>query len=114
MFRSVHLPKKIDPDKFMEKSEWYALHVRPFFERVGAFHLKKQNIEHYLPLRRVTRQSSIRSIELPLLPGYLFCCVQTSQSRSLWMIPGVLDVLGVPADRAILSQQVRDLKRLVD
>ena len=53
-------------DSSLEKSEWYALHVRRRFEHVVPFHLKKQNIEHYLlPLRRVTRQSSIRSIELP-------------------------------------------------
>jgi hypothetical protein len=55
--------KENEYDASLEKSEWYALHVRRRFERVAAFHLKKQNIEHYLPLRRVTRQSSIRSIE---------------------------------------------------
>jgi hypothetical protein len=81
--------------------EWYALQVRPRFERVVAFHLEKQNIEHYLPLRRVTRQSSVRSIELPFSPGYIFCCVQTRESRSLWTIPGVLNVLGPPVERAI-------------
>ena len=96
----------------MEESEWYALRVRPRFERVVAFYLEKQNIEHYLPLRRVTRQSGVRSIELPSLPGYVFCCVQTRESRSLWTIPGVLNVLGPPIERAIPKKQVRDLKRI--
>ena len=98
----------------MEKSEWYALHVRPRFEPVVASHLKKRNVEHYLPLRRVTRQSSSRALELPLLPGYVFCCVQTRESRSFWTIPGVLNVLGPPAERAIPKKHVRDLMRIVD
>jgi transcription antitermination factor NusG len=98
----------------MEKSEWYAIYVRPRFDPVVAFHLKQQNIEHYLPLRRVTRRSSIPSINLPLFPGYVFCCVQTSQRRSLLMIPGVVKVLGPPLDRAIPNRKLRDLKRIVD
>jgi transcription antitermination factor NusG len=98
----------------MENSEWYALHVRPRFERVVAVHLKKQNIEYCLPLRRLSRKSSIRSIELPLLPGYVFCCVQIGESRSLWTIPGVLNVLGPAVETAILKKQVRGLKRIKD
>jgi len=62
----------------------------------------------------VTRQSSAGSIEFPLLPGYVFCCVQTRESRSLWTIPGVLNVLGPPIERAIPEEQVRDLKKIVD
>jgi len=34
--------------------EWYAIHVRPRFDPVVAVHLKKQNVEHNLPLRRVS------------------------------------------------------------
>jgi transcription antitermination factor NusG len=98
----------------METSEWHAIHVQPRFERVVAFNLNKRIIEHYLPLRRVAPQSSRRSIELPLLPGYVFCYVQARQSRSLWMIPGVLNVLGPPVERAIPSEQVCDLKSIVD
>jgi transcription antitermination factor NusG len=98
----------------MENSEWYALQVRPRFERAVVFRLKKETIEHYLPLRRVTRQSRIGSIELPILPGYVFCCVQTRESRWLWTIPGILNVLGPPVGRAIPKEQVRDLKRIID
>lgn len=98
----------------MEKSEWCALHVRPRFERAVSSHLKKQHIEHYLPLRRVTRQSSTRSIQFPLFPGYVFCWVQARGGRSLWTIPGVLNVLGPPVERAIPEEQIRDLKRIVD
>lgn len=94
----------------MENSEWYALQVRPRFERVVASHLKKQNIECYLPLRRLSRQSRTRSIELPLLPGYVFCCVQNREGGSLWTIPGVLNVLGLTIDRRLRKKQVRDLK----
>jgi transcription antitermination factor NusG len=94
--------------------EWYALHVRPRFERIVAFHLKKQNLEHYVPLRRVTRQSSLCFTELPLLPGYVFCSLPASERRALEMVPGVLNVLGTPADSATLEPTVLDLKRIID
>ena len=59
--------------------EWYAIHVRPRFDRVVAVHLKKQNVEHYLPLRRVTRRSSIPSIKLPLLPVMSFAALKLAK-----------------------------------
>ena len=93
-----------------EKSEWHALYVRPRFERVAAFYLQIQNIEHYLPLRRITRQSAsgVRAIELPLLPRYVFCKAHARMSRSM-LIPGVIDVVGGPIPR----QKIDDLKRII-
>jgi len=93
----------------MHKSEWYALCVRPRFERVAASHLQSRNIEQYLPLRRVTRQldTGTRSIELPLLPGYVFCKPQAWMRYSLLSIPGVLYV----APGEISDQKISEIKR---
>jgi transcription antitermination factor NusG len=95
----------------MHNSEWYALYVRPRFERVAAFHLQSRNIEHYLPLRRVTRQSAkgTRSIELPLLPGYVFCKAQAPMRCSLLNIPGVLFI----AASGISDQKISEIKRTI-
>jgi hypothetical protein len=95
----------------MEKPEWYALYVRARFERVAAVHLRSRNIEHYLPLRRVTHQlaSGTRSIELPVLPGYLFCKTHARMRSSLLTIPGVL---GVAAD-AISDEKISELHRII-
>src|SRR5215510_13116158 len=93
----------------MHKSEWYALCVRPRFERVAASHLQSRNIEQYLPLRRITRQlvNGPRSIELPLLPGYVFCKTQAWMRCSLLSIPGVLYV----APGGISDQKISEIKR---
>ena len=95
----------------MQKSEWYALYVRPRFERVAAVHLQSLNIEHYLPLRRITRQfgSGTRSIELPLLPGYVFCKAHARMRCSLLTIPGVLHIVG----EAIPDQRISELKSII-
>ena len=95
----------------MQESEWYALHVRPRFELVAAFYLHSRNIEQYLPLRRVTRQlaNGTRSIELPLLPGYVFCKASPRMLSSLLTIPGVMHIA---ADR-ISDQKISELKRVI-
>jgi transcription antitermination factor NusG len=92
----------------MHKCEWYALCVRPRFERVAGFHLQSRNIEQYVPLRRVTRQfvNATRSIELPLLPGYVFCKTQAWMRCSLLSIPGVLYIVpGGISDKKISEIQ---------
>ncbi len=96
----------------MQQSEWCGLYVKPRFERVASFHLQSHNVEHYLPLRRVTRESAgaIRSIELPVFPGYVFCKADAPIIRSMLIIPGVICVIG----DAIPDQKVSDLKRIIE
>src|SRR5215475_6271199 len=91
----------------MEKSEWFALYVRARFERVAAFHLQSRNIEHYLPLRRVTRQlpTGTRSIELPMVPRYILCKAPAGMRSSLLTIPGVLLIVNIE----ISDQEIAEL-----
>jgi transcription antitermination factor NusG len=95
----------------MHNVEWYALYVKPRFERVAAFHLQSRNIEEYLPLRKVTRQlaTGTRSIELPLLPGYVFCKTHAPMRCSLLNIPGVLRI----AASGISDQKINAIKRTI-
>jgi transcription antitermination factor NusG len=101
----------------MERLEWYALHVRTRFEQAVSFRLHEHEIENYLPLRRLTRQSAgnMRSIELPLLPRYIFCKATPAILRSLPAIPGILDVAGGPnPNSAISEQKMSDFKGIID
>src|SRR4051812_23329447 len=54
---------------------WFAVQVRPRFEKVVAHVLENKGFEHLLPLYSVSRQRSDRTVglQLPLFPGYLFC-----------------------------------------
>jgi len=76
----------------MTSFHWYAVRLKPRFERSVAFYLDWLRIEHFLPLQRLTRESmhGIRSIELPLFPGVVFCNCNARMRRSVMTIPGVL------------------------
>ena len=96
---------------------WYALHVRPRFEYLVAFRLQQRGVEHYFPLRLITRQSANgqRSIEVPLFPGFVFCKAHPTVHRSLLTIPGILDVVrGSATDAAVSEQSIENLKRIIN
>jgi len=95
----------------MTSFHWYAVRLRPRFERSVAFYLDWLRIEHFLPLQRLTRESmhGIRSIELPLFPGVVFCNCDARMRRSVMTIPGVLAFLN-----AVAEQDITDLRRIVE
>jgi len=76
---------------------WYALHVRPRFEKVVSRNLKAKGYEEYLPIyRRVSRWSDrSKEIELPLFPGYVFCRFNVHDRLPVLLIPGVSSVVGI-------------------
>ncbi len=76
---------------------WYALHVRPRFEKVVARNLHGKGYEEYLPLyhRRSRWSDRIKDVELPLFPGYVFCRFNVLQRLPVLMIPGVHTIVGI-------------------
>src|SRR5208282_2245935 len=70
---------------------WYAVQTKARHERAVARYLRSQGLEEYLPLHTVQRQWSdrLKSVELPLLKGYLFCRVDPPQFKSILRAPGV-------------------------
>jgi transcription antitermination factor NusG len=96
----------------MSHSKWCALRIRRRFERIVAVRLEDQDIEYYLPLRQIVRQSAASrtcAIELPLLPGYVFCKASPEVQRSLLTVPGVLNAL---RDTPALDRKITELKRI--
>lgn len=59
----------------MPENLWFALTVGPCHERRAERALLNQGFEAYLPAYRVRRQWSdrMKSLEMPLFPGYIFC-----------------------------------------
>ena len=93
--------------------DWYALRVRPRFEKLVALHLSSKGYEEYLPLYRSRRRWSdrVKEIELPLFPGYSFCKFDVMDRLPILVIPGVMFIvssgrtpLPVP-EREILAVQ---------
>jgi transcription antitermination factor NusG len=92
---------------------WFALRVKPNYEKRVATALRGKGFEELLPLYRSKRQWSdrVKLMDLPLFPGYLFCRLDLASRLPLVTTPGFLYIVGVgknpqPVDEAeILAVQ---------
>jgi len=89
---------------------WFAVRVRSHCEKSVASMAQDRGFETFFPVYRTQRRWSDRqkSIELPLLPGYVFCRTQFRNRLPLLTIPGVLHLVSrgngpVPMDDAELA-----------
>jgi transcription antitermination factor NusG len=73
-------------------SAWNAVAVRTTAEKATAQALAKRGVEVFSPCYTTQRLWSGRAldIEVPLFPGYVFCCLPSSYPRSLLTVEGVL------------------------
>ncbi|MGO9970845.1 MAG: transcription termination/antitermination protein NusG [Bryobacteraceae bacterium] len=72
---------------------WFALRVKSRCEKGVANIARNKGFEAFLPLYQSHRRWSdrLKRIELPLLPGYIFCRLNPQQRLPLLTIPGSLD-----------------------
>src|SRR5207248_7233331 len=77
--------------------QWYALQVRPRFEKIVATHLQHKGYTEYLPLYKSRRKWSdrMKELELPLFSGYTFCKFDAQNRLPVLIVPGVLAIVGV-------------------
>lgn len=85
---------------------WYALRVKPKFERTVACALAAKGMASFLPLYKERRRWSdrIKLVELPLFAGYVFCSLDVRQRLPVLQTPGVLHFVSfngepTPVDR---------------
>jgi transcription antitermination factor NusG len=95
--------------------DWYALCVRPRYEKLAAMMLTNKGYEILLPLYKCRRRRPDRykEIRLPMFPGYLFCQFNPNARLPILTTPGVLHVVGsgrapIPIDR-VEMEAVRHL-----
>ncbi len=81
----------------MAENLWFALKVRPRFERNVVTHLQSRGYEPFLPTYHTKRRWSdrVKSLELPLFPGYLFCQLDLNNRLPILTVPGVNFIVGV-------------------
>lgn len=86
---------------------WYALCVRPRYEKLANTMLANKGYETLLPLYKCRRRrpNRYREIQLPMFPGYLFCQFDPNVRLPILTTPGVLHVVGsgrapIPIDPA--------------
>jgi transcription antitermination factor NusG len=75
---------------------WYALQVRPRFEKHVQTHLEEKGYEVFYPTYTTTRQWSdrVKSLSFPLFPGYVFCRFNVHARLPILITPGVNQVVG--------------------
>ncbi len=76
---------------------WFALRVRPRWEKVANDILAAKGYELFFPTRLERRRWSDRNkdVYLPLFPGYLFCRVTSRACGLIVTTPGVLGFVGI-------------------
>jgi len=74
---------------------WYALRVRPRFEKIVAINLSRRGLEAFLPTYKIrNRENEHTHSEQPLFPSYVFCRMQETEAQMLLMTPGVTHIVG--------------------
>jgi transcription antitermination factor NusG len=76
--------------------QWFALVVKPRFDKAVARALELKGYETLLPLYKKYHKYGTRSknSELPLFPGYVCCRFDVYSRLPILMTPGVIQVLG--------------------
>ena len=75
---------------------WFAIRTRSQCEKRTTVVLRNKGYEPFLPLYRVERRWSdrIRKMDVPLFPGYVFCCFDVDFRLPILTMPSVVEILG--------------------
>jgi transcription antitermination factor NusG len=84
------------PVSEMGLPQWFALAVKPRFDKAVARTLDAKGFETFLPLYKKKHSYGARckEFELPLFPGYVFCRFSTLARLPILTTPGVTHILG--------------------
>ena len=92
----ISLPNVENPDD-TDSRRWFALRVKSQRERSIAASIGSRGFEEFLPLYQCRRRWSdrMKSMELPLFPGYVFCRIDPLVRLPILTVPGVLHFVGI-------------------
>ncbi len=94
---------------------WFVLHTKARNEKAVAEDLEKLHIQHFLPLVRYRRTwgGKVRSVSVPLFPGYVFLCGRDEDRLTALKTRRVANVLLV-ANQEQLRSDLRQIHRVVE
>lgn len=95
---------------------WYAVRVRSNFERTVSTVLDYKGVEQFLPTYRSRRvwTDRIKTLELPLFPGYVFCRIPLEERNRVVTIDGVVGLVGAGRQPIPLSTaEIDSIRTLV-
>jgi transcription antitermination factor NusG len=96
---------------------WYALHVKPRFEKYVTSLLTQKGYQTLMPIYVSRRKWSdrVKTLSLPLFPGYIFCRFNVDARLPILVTPGVITVVGmgrVPAP--VDESEIAAIRRVMD
>ena len=99
----------------MDDLYWFALQVRPRFERLVSAAVTARGYEAFLPLYVSRRRWSdrIKELQLPLFDGYVFCRLNPNRRLPILVIPGVIRLVGIGAIPVPVADKEIDFLRTV-
>jgi transcription antitermination factor NusG len=93
----------------LAEKQWYALRVRPKFERVAAFNLECKGYEQYLPMYRKG------GTERVLFPRYLFVKMHLFERIPVVMSPGVISLTPTAGQAVVIPErEIATVKRVIE
>lgn len=100
----------------LHNRQWYALQIRPRFEKLAARHLNDKGYEGYLPIYTSRRRWSdrMKEVEVPLFPGYTFCRFDIQQRLPILVAPGVISIVGIgKTSTAVPDREIASIQQLI-
>ncbi len=81
----------------LEQGLWYAVRVRPRYERLVSNSIELKGIKTLVPTYSVRRRWADRSklLDIPLFDGYVFCHVDPNNRLPVLVTPGVIHFVGI-------------------
>jgi len=91
----------------IDNFHWYAIHVRPNYERMVSRRLHELGIETYLPSNCSKPHPMSKKVKsAPLFfPGYIFALLNLTRGPRLYTVPGIIKILGTQARPTPLSTE---------
>lgn len=96
---------------------WYALRVKPRFEKLVHTHLEGKGYEAFLPtyVSKNRWSDRVKSVTLPLFPGYTFCRFDVNSRLPILITPGVQFVVGMGrTPLAVDEAEIQTLRHAVN
>ena len=109
--------QKINNSKNHQLNEWHALYVASRQEKKVGELLSEKGIEAYVPLIKTMRQWSDRKklVELPLMNGYVFVCINPTQNDAVLQTRGVVNFVRIEKKIAVVRDyEIESLKQLIE
>jgi transcription antitermination factor NusG len=95
---------------------WFALKVKARWEETVVTHLRYRGYDPFLPTYVIKSQwaDRVKSTELPLFPGYLFCQFDLRSRLPILTAPGVNYIVGIGrAPEPIGEKEIESLRTVV-